>query len=409
MGNAAVQFEEPSPFDPVDEVITSIGRGEIVIVVDGEDRENEGDLVCAAERVTPEKINFMAQFGRGLICIAMESGRLAELGLSRMHPQRSEDRFHTAWMESVDARHGTSTGISAGDRAATIRALASEATNPADFTRPGHVFPLEARPKGILERAGHTEAAVDLARLAGLKSAGVICEVLRDDGEMARVPDLVSFKQTHGLKMTSVEDLLVHRHCTEILIRKVQEVPMPTDAGDFTCRLYYSVPEEKYHLALVLGDPESGSNPLVRVHSECLTGDVFGSLRCDCGGQLQQAMRMIAEEGTGVVIYMRQEGRGIGLPMKIHAYALQDQGLDTVEANEKLGFQADLREYGITAQILDDLGLGRVRLLTNNPEKVSKLERYGIRVDERVPLVAEESRHSERYLKTKREKLGHIL
>ena len=409
MGNAAVPFDEATPFDPVDSVIHAIGQGETVIVVDDEDRENEGDLVCAAEYATAEAVNFMARFGRGLVCVAMEPDRLAELGLSRMHPRRSEDRFHTAWMESVDAREGITTGISAADRARTIARLVAEETRPEDLVRPGHVFPLEARRRGVLERAGHTEAAVDLARLAGLKPAGTICEILRDDGAMARVPDLMAVKRTHGLKMTSVAELLVHRHRTEKLVRMVQEVPLPTEAGDYVCRMYHSLPEEKYHIAMVLGDPGARPSPLVRVHSECLTGDVFGSLRCDCGSQLALAMKMIAEEGHGVVVYMRQEGRGIGLPMKIHAYALQDQGLDTVEANERLGFEADLRDYGITAQILQDLGLHAVRLLTNNPEKISKLERYRVRVVERVPLVVRNTPFNARYLQTKRDKLGHML
>ena len=396
-------------FDPLPEVIDALARGETVVVVDHENRENEGDLVCAAEKVTPDTANFMATHGRGLICVAMERERLTELGLSRMQPIETRDRFKTAWMETVDARDGITTGISAFDRARTVQILADGSSRPSDLVRPGHVFPLEARPGGVLERAGHTEAAVDLARIAGLQPACMICEILREDGDMARLPDLVGFKNQHGLKMTSVAELLMYRYLHETLVRVEQEIPMPISYGDFRCRLYYSIPEQKHHLALVLGDPHHQPVPLVRVHSECLTGDVFGSMRCDCGGQLQQSLEMISAEQHGVVVYMRQEGRGIGLPMKIHAYALQDEGLDTVQANERLGFEADLRDYGISAQILKDLGLHEIRLITNNPEKIAHLERYGLAVKARVPLVSDSTPHNERYLQTKRDKMGHML
>lgn len=401
--------DSESPFDPLPEVLDAIQRGELVIVVDDENRENEGDLVGAAELVSPEMVNFMARHGRGLVCVAMGSKDLEALRLARMNPVSLGDPFRTAWMESVDAASGITTGISASDRARTIQVLADERSMPRDLVRPGHVFPLEARPGGVLERTGHTEAAVDLSRLAGLKPCGVICEILRDDGAMARVPDLIAYKREHGLKMTSVAEVMRHRYRHEPLIQLAQEIPMPLSMGDFTCRLYYSIPEDKHHLAMVLGTPDKQDAPLVRVHSECLTGDVFGSLRCDCGSQLHEALERIAEEGHGVVVYMRQEGRGIGLSQKIHAYALQDQGLDTVEANMKLGFKADLRDYGISAQILRDLGVERFRLLTNNPDKIEKLARYGMSIVKREPTARADTPHNARYLETKRSKMGHLL
>ncbi|MBU0677517.1 MAG: bifunctional 3,4-dihydroxy-2-butanone-4-phosphate synthase/GTP cyclohydrolase II [Verrucomicrobia bacterium] len=398
-----------SCFDPLDDVIAAFSRGEIVVITDDEKRENEGDLVCAAECVTPETINFMATHGKGLICIALEESRLKKLGLSRMGPHSDRDQYRTAWMESVDAAEGITTGISAQDRARTIAVLLDEASTPSDLMRPGHLFPLQAVEEGVLRRAGHTEAAVDLAGLAGLKRAGVICEILREDGTMARMPDLVVFAKKHGLKVTSVADIAAHRFRTEQIVKRESTAQLPTKHGIFNVIIYYSFLEDKEHLALVLGNPEKQNNPLVRVHSECLTGDVFGSMRCDCGTQLAGAMEMIGKEGHGVLVYMRQEGRGIGLRHKIHAYALQDSGLDTVEANEKLGFDADLRDYGVTAQILTDLKLDRIRLITNNPKKISGLERYGISVTKRVPLVLPTTEHNERYLETKKTKLGHWL
>ncbi len=372
--------KQNSTLDPVEDVIAAIGRGELVVVVDDENRENEGDLICAAEKASPETINFMATHGRGLICVAMTSERLAALRISRMSQVSSGDPFMTAWMESVDAAaEGVTTGISAFDRATTIRTLAATDSLPRDLTRPGHVFPLEARPGGVLERAGHTEAAVDLVRLAGLQPAGAICEILGDDGNMARLPDLIKFKEKHGLKITSVAELLHYRYRNECLIDLAQEVPMPLRFGAFTCKMYYSKPENKHHIAMVLGEPEKQEAPLVRVHSECLTGDVFGSMRCDCGSQLWEAMQMISEEGHGALVYMRQEARGIGLSKKIHAYALQDKGLDTVEANEELGFEADLRDYGISAQILRDLGVAKMRVLSA-PRKMPSMAGFGLEV-----------------------------
>lgn len=393
----------------VEAAIETYRNGGMLLVLDDEHRENEGDLLVAAEKADPAKIHFMIREGGGLICIAMTRQRLARLGLSRMAPAGIGDSQRTAFMESVDAREGTTTGISAYDRARTIEALMDEKTRPDDLLRPGHLFPLEAAEGGVLARPGHTEAAVDLARLAGLKPAGVICEVIRKDGQMARRKDLVAFAAEHRLPMVSIADLIVYRRNRETLVQRERTIRMPTGLGEFQLHLYRYTPDGEHHLALVFGRPETVEAPLVRVHSECMTGDVFGSQRCDCGAQLNQAMRRIAAEGAGAVIYLRQEGRGIGLAHKIHAYALQDGGMDTVEANVHLGFGADLRDYAPAAQILRHLGLRKIRALTNNPAKIEGLTRYGVEVAERVPLQAERTEHNRRYLDTKREKLGHWL
>lgn len=396
-------------FDSIETAVAAIARGEMVVVVDDERRENEGDLILAAEKITPEAINFMARNGCGLICVALEHDQLTRLGLSRMIPRGDGDPYRTAFMESVDARHGISTGISAHDRARTISLLVNPNTTPADLMRPGHVFPLEAMEGGVLKRPGHTEAAVDLARLAGLHPSGVICEILREDGQMARRPDLFAFARRHHLRILTVNAIAQHRRRTETLIELEEEIKLPTEFGEFRMRMYHSRIENKHHLALIMGEPGAAPSPLVRVHSECLTGDAFGSLRCDCGSQLQVALRMIADAGHGVLLYLRQEGRGIGLEQKIRAYALQEEGLDTVEANEQLGFEADARDYAIAAQMLRDIGVRACRLLTNNPRKVSGLETYDIDVTERVPLVRPPTTHNQRYLETKRAKLGHLL
>lgn len=398
----------PRPFDSIEDVLSDLRKGKMVIVVDDADRENEGDLIIAAERVTPASVNFMAKFGRGLICVPASSERLMQLGIDRMVVQNRES-FRTDFQVSVDAARGISTGISALDRARTIQVMASPTAVPGDLVQPGHVFPLRAKPGGVLQRAGHTEAAVDLARLAGCRPIGVICEIMDDDGSMMRLPRLRRFAQRHRLRICSIEDLIQYRRRREKLVERVETVRMPTAHGEFQLVLYQSKTDDKYHVALVHGEVAGQKDVLVRVHSECLTGDVFGSLRCDCGPQLQQALRQIAEAGRGVLVYMRQEGRGIGLAPKIQAYKLQEEGLDTVEANLKLGYGMDLREYGIGAQILADLGLRRIRLLTNNPKKVVGLEGYGLEIVDQVPIRIRPNQHNRRYLKTKREKLGHLL
>lgn len=397
------------PFDPVGKVVRAIRAGRMVVIVDDRRRENEGDLVVAAEKATDQAVNFMARHGRGLICVAMTTGRLARLKIGRAAARHSPGRFQTAFMESVDARRGVTTGISARDRARTVRALVDDRSRPEDFSSPGHVFPLEARDGGVLRRAGHTEASVDLARMAGLKPAAVICEIMRDDGRMARLPDLRRLARRRRLLMTSVADIIAWRRRSERLIKLERSVPLPTEFGVFQLKLYRSLPDGEEHLALVLGDPAAGKSALVRVHSQCLTGDVFGSLRCDCGAQLRAALRRVGEEKNGVVLYMRQEGRGIGLANKIHAYALQDKGLDTVEANKRLGFSDDLRDYGIGAQILADLGLKRIRLMTNNPRKVVGLEGHGLKIEEIIPLVFPATPYNRRYLDAKKKKMGHWL
>jgi len=395
-------------FDSTESIVADIRRGKMVIVVDDEDRENEGDLIMAGQHATPAAVNFMARFGRGLICAPTTSERLEQLGIGRMVRENRES-FRTDFQVSVDAARGVTTGISAADRAKTIQIMASPTAVPEDLVQPGHVFPLRARPGGVLQRAGHTEAAVDLATLAHCRPIGVLCEILNDDGTMARLPELKKFAKKHRLKICSIADLIQFRRTSEKLVEPVEVVKMPTDYGDFDLHLYRSKVDGQHHVALVRGDVAGRKNVLVRVHSECLTGDVFGSRRCDCGPQLHQAMRQIAAAGHGVIVYMRQEGRGIGFAPKIKAYKLQEQGYDTVEANQKLGFDMDLREYGIGAQILVDLGLKTIRLLTNNPKKVVGLEGYGLKITEQVPIRVKPNPHNERYLKTKRTKMGHLL
>lgn len=397
-----------TPFDPIPSVIADIRRGRMVIVTDDADRENEGDLLMAAAKVTPQSVNFMARHGRGLICAPITEERALLLGLQRMVAHNRE-LFKTDFTVSVDATSGISTGISAKDRAETMKILASDDSKPADLVQPGHVFPLQAKPGGVLRRAGHTEAAVDLARLAGLDPSGMICEILNEDGTMARLPDLIKFKRKHKLKLCSIQDLIAHRRKSEKLIEREQTVLMPTEYGDFDMHLYRSLVDGAHHLALVMGKISATKPTLVRVHSECLTGDVFGSKRCDCGSQLHQAMKRIRDAGSGVLVYMRQEGRGIGLAPKIHAYKLQEQGLDTVEANERLGFPMDLRDYGLGAQILSDLGVHRLRLLTNNPRKVVGLEGYDLEITEQVPIRSVANPHNAKYLATKKKKMGHKL
>lgn len=392
----------------IDEALADIRAGKCVVVVDDEDRENEGDLICAAELCTEEVINFMASEGRGLICVSITEERAQQLDLPLM--VNDNTALHgTRFTVSVDYVHGTASGISAYDRNATVQAMVADDTKPSDLGRPGHTFPLIAMEGGVLRRAGHTEAVVDLARLAGLKPCGVLCEILKSDGTMARMPDLIVFAQQHGLKIISVQDLIAYRRRKEQIVRLVAEARLPSEYGDFTLRVYENTIDGEEHVAIVKGTIDSESPVLVRVHSECLTGDLLGSKRCDCGPQLHAALRKIEEEGSGVVLYMRQEGRGIGLVNKIKAYALQEQGLDTVEANIQLGFQPDPRDYGIGAQILFDLGVRKMRLMTNNPKKRVGLQSYGLEVVELIPLEIPATMENQQYLQTKRDKMGHIL
>jgi 3,4-dihydroxy 2-butanone 4-phosphate synthase/GTP cyclohydrolase II len=397
-------------FGTIDQAIDDLRNGKIIIVADDEDRENEGDLVCAAELVTPETINFMTKHGRGLICLALTGERCDQLGLPQM-TERNTEELSTAFTVSIDAerRFGVTTGISASDRATTIHVAINPATVPSDLRRPGHIFPLRARPGGVLQRVGQTEASVDLARMAGLVPAGVICEILSADGSMARRPELEIMAREHNLTFVTVAQLVAHRLQTEQLVHRVAEAKIPTDLGEFRIIGYANDVDKAEHIALVFGEVAGQKDVLVRMHSKCLTGDVFGSQRCDCGPQLHRAMEMVAEAGRGVVVYLDQEGRGIGLLNKLRAYALQDTGADTVQANERLGFAPDLRNYGIGAQILRDLGLSSIRVMTNNPRKLVGLEGYGLEISERVPLVTDPNRNNRGYLQVKRDKLGHLL
>jgi 3,4-dihydroxy 2-butanone 4-phosphate synthase/GTP cyclohydrolase II len=400
--------KRPGPFAGIEETIAAIRAGKMVIVVDDEDRENEGDLTIAAEKITPEAINFMARHGRGLICLAMTPERLDELAIPLMVSQNNS-RFETAFCVSSEAKERTTTGISAADRAVTILVAIDPATKPSDLVRPGHVFPLRARSAGVMVRAGQTEAAVDFARIAGFSPAGVICEIINEDGTMARVPQLRGFARRHHLPMVTIADLITYRVRTESLVKRVASTKLPTEYGEFRLHAFENQIDKQTHLALVRGDISDGQNVLVRVHSQCLTGDVLRSVRCDCGAQLDKAMRRIAMEGRGILLYLNQEGRGIGLANKIRAYGLQDEGLDTVEANERLGFRADQRDYGIGVQILRELGVRSTRLLSNNPRKLVAIEGYGLSVTEWLPLEIPASASTVRYLTTKRNKLGHVL
>jgi 3,4-dihydroxy 2-butanone 4-phosphate synthase/GTP cyclohydrolase II len=397
-----------SPFSTIEEALEDIRDGKMIVVCDDEDRENEGDLTLAAQFATPDAINFMAKEGRGLICLALTPERCDELGLDLM-AAKNEARFETAFTKTIEAREGVTTGISAHDRAHTIQVAIDPGSSPRDVVQPGHIFPLKAKDGGVLERTGQTEAAVDLARLAGLNPSGVICEIMNDDGTMARVPDLARYCERHGLKMITVADLVSYRRRNDKLIERVVETSLPTDFGDFTAVGFRSLVDDKHHVAMVKGEVDGMEDVLVRVHSECLTGDVFHSQRCDCGQQLEDALRQIEEEGRGVLLYLAQEGRGIGLLNKLRAYKLQEQGLDTVDANLELGLPADLRDYGIGAQILVDLGLTSIRLLTNNPKKIIGLEGYGLRVSDQLPIEHHPTEHNQAYMRTKRDRMGHLL
>ena len=409
-GEETPMMDATPPFDPIEDVLEDIRAGRPVIVTDDADRENEGDLILAAEKATAESVAFMVKHTSGVICVPMEGAELDRLELPLMTPLAANtERMRTAYTISVDAAEGVTTGISAADRARTIRLLAEPGTRTTDFARPGHVFPLRYREGGVLRRAGHTEASVDLARMAGLRPAGVLAEIVNDDGTMARVPELQRFKAEHGLKFCTIEDLIAYRRKREKLVTRVETIHLPTDYGDFTLYLYRNTLDEKHHLALVKGRIDPNIPVPVRVHSECLTGDVFGSRRCDCGGQLHAALQQIEDTGAGVLVYLRQEGRGIGLAAKIHAYKLQEEGLDTVEANARLGFAPDLRDYGLGAQILLDIGVGKFRFMTNNPRKVIGLEGYGLEMVEQVPIRPPSNPHNEKYLSTKKLKLGHLL
>jgi 3,4-dihydroxy 2-butanone 4-phosphate synthase/GTP cyclohydrolase II len=397
-----------TPFATIDEAIEEVREGRMVVICDDEDRENEGDLVMAAQFVTPEAINFMAKEGRGWICLALTPERCDELGLDLM-TAKNESPLQTPFTITIEAREGVTTGVSAHDRAHTMQVAIDPRTRPRDLLQPGHVNPLKAKPGGVLERTGHTEASVDLARLAGLIPAGVICEVMNDDGSMARVPDLIRYTERHGLKMVTIKDLIAYRRRNDKLVERVVATSLPTGFGVFEAVGYRSLVDDKHHVALVKGEVAGKADVLVRVHSECLTGDVFHSLRCDCGEQLESALTMIDREGEGVLLYLSQEGRGIGLLNKLRAYRLQEDGLDTVEANERLGLPVDLRDYGIGAQILVDLGLSSIRILTNNPKKIRGLEGYGLSVSAQIPIEHAPNEHNEAYMRTKAEKMGHTL